>query len=1298
MSLVHPQKDQLIAFGQGKLAADESSSVEQHLESCRECCETLLDLKDDTFVGLVRIAKSSEADVDRRMGTLSHQAEETGKSTQPPERLGQIPDRTDGDIAHRSEHAATLLVQSGMPIETDELPVELREHLRYRIVELIGKGGMGNVYRAEHRLMNRPVAIKLINSQLVRHPQAVERFRREVQAAAKLNHPNIVAAYDAEQAGDVHFLVMECVEGTDLASVVKHRGPMPVAEACRCIRQVAEGLQHAHEKGMVHRDIKPHNLMLSAEGQVRILDFGLAGFATESIVADAASVPTSQGTDAGSVGHGQLTTMGSVMGTPDYIAPEQAQDAHSADIRADIYSLGCTLWFLLTGKPPFEADNVLAKLKAHAEHSLPGLASVRDDVSAELSNVVARMMAKNPAERFQTPAEVVTALAPFTQAASPPRRRIGRAIAAAFLFAALVLAAVVIRVETDKGEFEIQATDEVAVLIEKSGVKIRDTVTGREYSLKPGKHPIRSGEYQIDVNELPTGLSLSTEKFRLTRGGEEKVVVTLKPKTGNANATESDEKRLQGKWIAVSGHARKKPLTTAELTQLSITFDGERVEFVQPSGPPTPQAVTFTINSNRNPKQIDFVAPNQKEAMPGIYQFDGDRLKLALIDQDYSRPTNFDPDHRPDHLTATFQRVPVAATLGDEERKVLKAAEAFLGVMDDGKFGELWNMSSTMAKRAITREQASKHYQSLRDTVGKATQRTLQRLWLIDEFPGLPEGRYACVEYKTHFANREGLLFESAVLNFDTDGQWRVNTYAATLEPLPIPRPKTKPVPGAGAKTPRPSAPTPPAAVPVGVNLLLDPSFEATAPTLLPRGWSSWLNDGPDFRCEVVADGRTGQRCLQISGKGTRGVVFANSVTVDRSKRFALKGWAKFEGDKDARAIIKFNYYHGGKWLGVNDMIGVKADQPGWHLLEKTDALDAHPEASTLVATCHVEGNGSAWFDDLELIAYDRDKLPADFESRHGRHNRLTGPLSLERWVGAWETQYVFRESDNSPNETKLTMNTAAERTLGDFFLMSHAKATVGDEERLLFLTFDQNMGAFRQWFFSSNGKVFESRGQWDDATKALELRMLPDASRMTSTERFVDADHIEATARQPFLMSTKEAGRWSSTRKAATDKVDVPVVKAPVVEPAELSQLNKLVGEWTIRETAKPSVWLPDGQTKTSTERVVWILGGKFLMGRRFDEQDQLTTIWLATYEPSEKSHHFWFFMSDGVNGQWRVTWDAASRGFHWRSIDMPAGWIGTGFNRWVDDDTFDNQALIKDEQGRVLLDTTQDKRRKKP
>ena len=161
-------------------------------------------------------------------------------------------------------------------------PKELADHPRYRVLGLLGAGGMGAVYKAEHRLMERPVALKVIRRGLTDDPAAAERFRREVKAAARLSHPHIVRAYDAEQAGDLHFLVMEFVEGTDLARLVAGQGPLPVARACEYARQAALGLQHAFEHGMVHRDIKPQNLMLTPDGQVKVLDFGLARFVSES--------------------------------------------------------------------------------------------------------------------------------------------------------------------------------------------------------------------------------------------------------------------------------------------------------------------------------------------------------------------------------------------------------------------------------------------------------------------------------------------------------------------------------------------------------------------------------------------------------------------------------------------------------------------------------------------------------------------------------------------------------------------------------------------------------------------------------------------------------------------------------------------------------------------------------------------------------------------------------------------------------------------------------------------------------
>jgi serine/threonine protein kinase len=287
-----------------------------------------------------------------------------------------------------------------------DLPPELANHPRYRILRELGRGGMGVVYQARQTMMDRQVVIKVINKSLLDRPQALERFAREVRAAAKLAHPNIVTAYDAEQAGDLHMLVMEFVPGRSLAEVLHRQGPLPVALACDYARQAALGLQHAFEQGMVHRDIKPANLMLTPQGQVKILDFGLARMASES------------GPGSG------LTASGAYMGTPDYSAPEQATDARKADIHADLYSLGCTLYCLLAGRPPFREETPVLTILAHLEKEPPPLPELRPEVPAGLWAVVARLLAKDPAGRYQAPAEVARALAPFCEVAAnaPPAR------------------------------------------------------------------------------------------------------------------------------------------------------------------------------------------------------------------------------------------------------------------------------------------------------------------------------------------------------------------------------------------------------------------------------------------------------------------------------------------------------------------------------------------------------------------------------------------------------------------------------------------------------------------------------------------------------------------------------------------------------------------------------------------------------------------------------------------------------------------------------------------------------------
>jgi serine/threonine-protein kinase len=279
---------------------------------------------------------------------------------------------------------------------------------KYKLLDLLGYGGMGVVFKAEHSLFRRIVAIKVLHKERMKNPAVVARFHREIQAAATLNNPHVVIAYDADCVRDTHFLVMEYVDGTDLATILEREGKLHVDEACEYARQAAVGLQHAHERGMVHRDIKPSNLIVTGRGDeplVKILDMGLARFVSEELE----ELPTS---DSRSSDPG-LTQVGQIMGTPDYMSPEQAWDTKAVDIRSDIYSLGCTLYLLVTGLFPFSGKTAMEKVVARTESDPQPPSRYQPEIPAELDAVILKMMARNPDCRYQSPAEVARALEPF---------------------------------------------------------------------------------------------------------------------------------------------------------------------------------------------------------------------------------------------------------------------------------------------------------------------------------------------------------------------------------------------------------------------------------------------------------------------------------------------------------------------------------------------------------------------------------------------------------------------------------------------------------------------------------------------------------------------------------------------------------------------------------------------------------------------------------------------------------------------------------------------------------------------
>jgi Tol biopolymer transport system component len=468
----HPPEEALRTYAAGCLEPAKAADLENHLAGCTACCALVAETPPDSFLTQLQQARDPAG--------------------VPAERPAAVP-------------------EPGAAPDPGAPPVP-----GYAVLRELGRGGMGAVYEAFHSALGRRVAVKLLHPEFLRHPAAVARFRREVRAAGRLVHPNLVTAFDAGQAGDRHFLAMELVEGENLADLLGRRGPLPVAEACALVRQAALGLEHAHRGGLVHRDVKPHNLMRAADGTVKVLDFGLAALASD------------RPADGGSTGPN------AVLGTPDYMAPEQAEDARAADARADVYSLGCTLFHLLTGRAPFAGRTVLLKLLAHRGDERPSACALRPEVPAALDAVLRRALARRPGERFGAAAELAEALAPFTDPdyrPGPPARRTRRprlvaGIVLALLLAGLTGAAGVIRLSAGKGREVVIETDDPGIQVVIQGeriVRIVDPKTGKAYRLD-------RDDLTLSLADGPNGLQVTLDGRQavvLKRAGERIATVRL---------------------------------------------------------------------------------------------------------------------------------------------------------------------------------------------------------------------------------------------------------------------------------------------------------------------------------------------------------------------------------------------------------------------------------------------------------------------------------------------------------------------------------------------------------------------------------------------------------------------------------------------------------------------------------------------------------------------------------------------------------------------------------------------------
>lgn len=496
---------------------EQSDWIESHLAECQDCEETIvaLEANPDTLMELVRTASPTSA---------------------------SAYSENDSAIAAAISRSRDLFSASPSDAHSSRSSWEppSQDIGAYELLEPLGHGGMGSVFLAKHRSLGKQVAIKLLPARTLRNDHFAARFQREVRAAGGLDHPVIVRATDAGEYQGTQYLVMEHIDGLDLSRIAKATGPLSIADACEIVRKVALGLSHAHAQGVVHRDIKPSNLMLSKDGAVKILDFGLARLGPWDEVS------------------AELTTVGQLMGTLDYMAPEQAERAESVDYRADLYSLGATLFRLLCGRPPLAASpdlSPLAKLRLLATHEPPSLETLRSDAAKELVELVKLLLARDPASRPASAAHVAEALIPFGQDAqlvelvsqakaadnqevatefsydTLPKlpedlsaqsdrsgsRGIGKWIAVCLLLPAMILAGVLITLETQKGQLVIRSDAEVSVRLQKDGAEYR------ELKIVPGVNTTRlyAGKYEVEIEGGSDQVSIDETSFIISSGETE---------------------------------------------------------------------------------------------------------------------------------------------------------------------------------------------------------------------------------------------------------------------------------------------------------------------------------------------------------------------------------------------------------------------------------------------------------------------------------------------------------------------------------------------------------------------------------------------------------------------------------------------------------------------------------------------------------------------------------------------------------------------------------------------------------
>lgn len=527
MQLTCPSEDRLREFLSGAVSDAEVSQISDHVDGCSNCDLTISKIENQQEDVLEELREGL------RIERLLNEPE-----------LQQLCDT----VEFPSANAITLSDQ--------DQPVGSGKRLRdYRLVKKIGEGGMGTVYHAVHVHLGKSVALKILPADKLRSRSAVDRFRQEMRAVGKVNHPNVVSASDAGTADGQHFLVMELVEGADLARIIQDQGTLQIANACEIVRQAATGLQHAHKSGLVHRDVKPSNLMLAIDGSVKVLDLGLAGLSTTDFESTTSVVVTDR-----------LTSVGQIMGTLDYMAPEQIASSLHVDGRADIYALGATLFQLLTKRTPCgdRSADTPERIEAVLHEPPLDVASLREDVPQDLAVLLQKMLEKTPQNRPQTAEDVANQLSQFTaeadlvaladkcrtsldipsadvdvtddvsflvtrtetkaEAEHPPQTHVVlqksakprwpiAAVALATLLVVAIFAGTVFYIQTDNGKVCVTVKND-SLAVKFSDVEIRDDDGNREFTISAGE------QKKLIVSQDGSDLQFETDSFVIRRNDQ----------------------------------------------------------------------------------------------------------------------------------------------------------------------------------------------------------------------------------------------------------------------------------------------------------------------------------------------------------------------------------------------------------------------------------------------------------------------------------------------------------------------------------------------------------------------------------------------------------------------------------------------------------------------------------------------------------------------------------------------------------------------------------------------------------